>query len=180
MLGTHQQFLSPNPGWFIAQQRVSCGQAAAAELRSAVVATVRPQQPSAFLSIRGGAKPLPEHPPPTPWLQCSFPLRRSWHLQLQLQTSGCWEKLRALPEAGYERCAQGEARGHSALPGCHGRHAPAQVSVNPAVLPGGLGTSLQGCDPFPPACSSFSVAFTAVSPSLLQNCRPKVLRCRPQ
>lgn len=97
----------------------------------------------------GGAKPLPEHPPPTPMAagRCSFPLRRSWHLQLQLQTSGCWEELRALPEPGYERCAQGEARRHSALPGCHSWHAPAQVSINPAVLPGVWGCPCRDATP---------------------------------
>lgn len=89
------------------------------------------QQPSALLNILGGAKLLTEHPPTTHTAagQCSFPLHRSWHLQLQLRPSSCWKKLRALPEPGSERCAQGEACGDSALPGRYGWHAPAQVSV---------------------------------------------------
>uniref|UniRef100_A0A8C3CHQ0 Ectonucleoside triphosphate diphosphohydrolase 2 n=1 Tax=Cairina moschata TaxID=8855 RepID=A0A8C3CHQ0_CAIMO len=85
-------------------------------------------QPSALLNILGGAKLLTEHCPTTYMAagQCSFPLHRSWHLQLQLQPSSCWEKLRALPEPGSERCAQGEACGDSALPGRYSWHAPAQ------------------------------------------------------
>lgn len=58
-----------------------------------------------------------------------FPLHRSWHLQLQLHPSSCWDKLGALPEPGSERCAQGEACRHPTLPRCHSWHAPAQVSA---------------------------------------------------
>ncbi|KAM7033655.1 ectonucleoside triphosphate diphosphohydrolase 2 isoform 3-T3 [Acridotheres tristis] len=55
-----------------------------------------------------------------------FPPHRSWDLQLPPEPSGSWDKPGALPEPGPERCAQGEARGHPALPRCHGWYAPAQ------------------------------------------------------
>lgn len=106
-----------------------------------------------------------------------FPLHRSRHLQLQLQPSGCWDKPGALPESGSEGCAQGEARRHPALPGCHGWHAPAQVSACPgraSCLPLSAAMPCHAALPYPamPPCRTLPCHPSVPCHASLPSCHP--------